>query len=109
MAADATTIGGCVVGDGFANSDLCAELLARVNDYRASHDVPVIQRCNGDLPLKYSVIDGDRIAAGLPDVLNVYESVTRLVQELWGSEIEPASAVKHDEIMAQILDIDTQV
>ena len=94
MASEATTIGGGVVRDNFANSALCAELLARVNDYRASHDVPVIERCNGDLPLKYSVIDGERIAEALPDVANVYERVTRLVKELWHGEVEPLADLK---------------
>ena len=82
-------IGGCVVIEDFANRSLCAELLARVNDYRSRHALPVIERFNGELPLKYSVIDGDRIAEGFPDVLNVYERVTRLVKKLWDGEIEP--------------------
>lgn len=89
MSLEATTIGGCVVIENFVKRAVCAELLARVKDYRCRHIVPMIERRAGELPLKYSVIDGDRIAEGLPDVLNVYERVTRLVKELWRGEIEP--------------------
>ncbi|HEX2269976.1 MAG TPA: 2OG-Fe(II) oxygenase [Pyrinomonadaceae bacterium] len=85
----AAMIDGCAVMEDFADPTLCAELLDQVNDYRSRHTVPVIERRNGPLPLKYSVIDGDRIAADLPDVMNVYERVTRLVQELWRGGIEP--------------------
>lgn len=87
----ATTIGGCVVIDDFVHSNLCAELLATVNDYRRRHTVPVIERRNGPLPLKYSVIDGDRIAQGLREVMNVYERVTRLVKQLCHDALEPLS------------------
>lgn len=86
---EGTRIGDCVVIDHFATTDHCADLLAGVNDYRSRHSLPIIERTNGELPLKYSVIDGDRIAEGLRDVLNVYERVTRLVKELWHGEIEP--------------------
>jgi hypothetical protein len=89
VSSEVTRIGGCVIIENFANTSLCAELLAQVNDYRCRHTVPIIERCNGELPLKYSVIDGDRIANDLPDVVSVYERVTRLVKQSWGGEIEP--------------------
>ena len=89
VSSGATRIGGCVVMENFAKESLCAELLAQVNDYRCRNTVPVIERRNEELPLKYSVIDGDRIANDLPDVLNVYERVTRVVKELWSGEFEP--------------------
>lgn len=88
------TIGGCVVLEDFATSDLCTELLKRVNDYRASHAVPAIERLNGELPLKYSVIDGKRVAEDLPDVSHMYERVTRLVKKLWRGAIEPLADAK---------------
>ena len=88
------TIGGCVVLEEFATSDRCTELLMRVNDYRASHTIPMIERINGELPLKYSVIDGERIAEDLPDVSKIYERVTRLVEKLWRGAIEPLADAK---------------
>jgi len=83
-----------MVMENFATSDQCAELLARVSEYRSCHTVPIIERRNGDLPLKYSVIDGDRIAESLPDVLHIYESVTRHLKELSRGKIEPLSDSK---------------
>ena len=89
MSSEATTIDSYVVMENFVKTALCAELLAGVTDYRCRHTLPIIERHEGELPLKYSVIDGERIAAGLRDVLNVYERVTRLIKELWRGEIEP--------------------
>jgi hypothetical protein len=66
-------------------------LLSRVYDYRARHAVPVVERADGELPLRYAVIDGDRIDEHLPEVLRVYERVTHLVRNLWNGEIEPLS------------------
>jgi len=40
------------------------------------------------------VIDGDRIAEDLPEVVNVYERVTRLVEELSRDEIERLADLK---------------
>jgi len=80
-----------MVWERFATVDQCAELLSRVREYRSRHEVPVVERADGELPLKYAVIDGDRIAESLPDVLRVYERVTRLVKSLWRGEIEPLS------------------
>jgi len=79
----------CTVIDGFTTADQCDDLIAQVNDYRRRHEVPVIERPNGELPLKYAVIDGDRISQFLPDVWQVYERVTGLVRTSWPGEIEP--------------------
>jgi hypothetical protein len=80
-----------MVWEGFATADQCAELLARVREYRSRHEVPVVERPDGELPLKYAVIDGERIAEHLPEVLRVYERVTGLFKSLWRDEIEPLS------------------
>jgi hypothetical protein len=80
-----------MVLEDFATADQCAQLLSRVYDYRARHAVPVVERADGELPLRYAVIDGDRIDEHLPEVLRVYERVTHLVRNLWNGEIEPLS------------------
>ena len=80
---------GCLVLENFAAAGECAELVAQVNEYRREHTVPMIERCAEELPLKYGVIDGERIAECLPRVGNVYDSVTRLVRKLSRGQVEP--------------------
>ena len=80
---------GCLVVENFATAEQCDALVARVNDYRTHHTVPVIERPNAGLPLKYAVVDGDRISESLSDVLEVYDKVTRIVTRLWPGKIEP--------------------
>jgi len=84
-------MGGCLVLENFMTADECAQLVAQVNEYRREHEVPVIDRPCGELPLRYAVIDGDGIVECLPRVLRVYDSVTRLVKRLSCGEIEPLS------------------
>lgn len=82
-------MGGCVVLENFATAGECAELFAQINEYRRGHEVPVIDRPGGELPLRYAVIDGERIVECLPGVVRVYDKVTRLVQGMWARDIEP--------------------
>lgn len=84
-------MGGCLVLENFVTENECARLLAQVSEFRREHDVPIIDRASGELPLRYAVIDGERIVERLPRVLRVYDSVSRLVQGLWGGVIEPLS------------------
>lgn len=78
----------CVL-ENFVTTKECQSLVSQVNDYRREHDVPLVERPNKELPLKYEVIDGERITECLPRVLSVYDSVTRLVKKLWRGNIEP--------------------
>lgn len=82
---------GCFVLENFVTENECANLVAQVNEFRREHDVPIIDRASGELPLRYAVIDGERIVECLPRVLRVYGSVSRLVQGLWRGVIEPLS------------------
>jgi hypothetical protein len=75
--------------ENFVTDEECTNLVAQVNDYRREHDVPLVERPHKELPLKYGVIDGERITECLPRVLRVYDSVTRLVKKLWRGNIEP--------------------
>ena len=84
-------MGGCLVLEKFVTENECARLIALVNEFRREHDVPIIDRPSGELPLRYSVIDGERIVERLPHVQRVYDSVSRLVQGLWRGVIEPLS------------------
>lgn len=78
----------CVL-DNFVRNSECTNLVAQVNDYRREHDVPLVERPDKELPLKYEVIDGQRIAECLPRVSRVYDSVTRLVKKFYRGNIEP--------------------
>ena len=89
MICERTIVGGCVVQDEFIDLATCAKLIDQVNRYRGLHDVPVIERTDGELPLKYAVIDGEHIAEFLPQVLDLYERATRLVKKLRRRDIEP--------------------
>ena len=89
MTSEETIIGTCMVLENFATLDECAALGSHINEYRRQHELPVIERANGELPLRYAVIDGDQIAECLPDALRVYERTTRLVKQLWRGKIEP--------------------
>lgn len=83
------TIGSCFVLENFATPQACAKLVSQINRYRREHELPVIERANGELPLRYTVIDGVQIAECLPDVVSVCERATRLVKKLWRGKIEP--------------------
>ena len=82
-------IGTCMVLENFATREECAALVSQINEYRRERDLPVIERADGELPLRYAVVDGGQIAESLPDVLRVYERTTRLVTQLWRGKIEP--------------------
>lgn len=84
-------MGGCLVLENFATANECAKLVSQVNEFRREHNVPIIDRPSGELPLRYAVIDGERIVECLPRVLRVYDSVSRLVQGLWRGAVEPLS------------------
>ena len=89
VTAEETIIGTCVVLENFATAEACGKLVSQVNEYRKEHKLPVIERADGELPLRYAVIDGDQIVDRLPDVWRVYERATRLVQKLWHGTVEP--------------------
>lgn len=78
-----------MVLENFATREVCAALVSEINEHRRQHHLPVIERANGELPLRYAVIDGDQIAECLPEVSRVYERTTRLVKKLWPGKIEP--------------------
>ena len=72
----------------------CESLLAAIGGYRKRHTIPVIHRGSGRRPLHYSVIDGQRIKAGLPEVLEVFNEVHRRVNSLTGLDLAPLSDEK---------------
>jgi hypothetical protein len=77
------------VFENFATPEECAALVSQISAYRREHELPVIERASGELPLRYAVIDGEQIAESLPEVLRVHEQTTRLVKKLWRGKVEP--------------------
>jgi hypothetical protein len=63
--------------------------VSQISEYRRKHELPLIERASGELPLRYAVIDGDQIVESLPEVLRVYEQTTRIVKKLWRGKVEP--------------------
>jgi len=73
----------------FLSEAECGDLLAQIEAYRATHELPEVFREAGDRPLHYRVIDGERIEEHFPDLVNLYERVNVLVSEAMGEELEP--------------------
>lgn len=85
---DLRTTGICVVRH-FVDSSTCTRLLRRINHYREQETIPLIYHESGERPLNYSVIDGDRIARDLPELLELFESVTSFIKSTTDKDIEP--------------------
>jgi hypothetical protein len=66
--AAAEAVRGCCAIDGVLPDDLCGELAARIERYAATQPLLMIERASRPRPLRYSVIDGLRIARDLPDI-----------------------------------------
>ena len=66
--ADGFWSAGYAVIDDFVDLPACADLLDCVNDYRARHDLPKVERRARGRDLRYQVIDGARIADAIPSI-----------------------------------------
>jgi hypothetical protein len=66
--------------DGFWSLSRCRTLLSCILDYAASHNLPLIERREAGRSLRYHVIDGDRVVAAFPQLLELYEDVAALVR-----------------------------
>jgi hypothetical protein len=80
--ADAFWSAGYAVIDKFVDLAVCADLLDRVNAYRASHDLPKVERRARGRDLRYQVIDGARIGDALPSIGDLLNATDRTVAEL---------------------------
>lgn len=91
MANSATefTSNGYRIESGFLSSERCEQLLASINEYRKHNTLPLIHRPSSGRPLHYSVIDGERIARGLPEVAAIFLHVNKLVRDISGLDLVP--------------------
>jgi hypothetical protein len=80
--ADGFWSAGYAVIDDFVDLPACADLLDRVNEYRAHHELPKVERHARNRDLRYQVIDGARIADALPSIGDLLTATDRTVAEL---------------------------
>ncbi len=71
---------GAEVIEGYLSHAACDTLLASVNAYAATHELPLIVRESNGRALRYRVIDGDAIYTSLPGITKLYDGVLRLLQ-----------------------------
>lgn len=80
--------GYCLVKQFLSESE-CERLLSLIAEFRKKHAVQEIYRYDRKRPLRYSVIDGGDIRRNLPEIVSLYEKVTRLVNQLGQRELTP--------------------
>ncbi len=80
---------GYCVAEKFLPEQECERLLALIADYRRRNTVPEIFRAAKDRPLRYSVIDGERIRLELPDILSLHHALNKVVNRVSGQELVP--------------------
>lgn len=73
----------------FLSEDECSALLNQIAIYGSTHELPEIYRASGDRPLHYRVIDGECIAADLPDLISLYARINIIVNEAMREELVP--------------------
>jgi len=73
---------GAEIRENYLPPSLCEALLQDMEAYKASHELPLIERFDAGRSLRYRVIDGDRIFNALPRVVSVYREVLSLVRQL---------------------------
>src|SRR5215216_2382134 len=82
---------GIFVVRNFVDSSTCTRLLHRINHYREQQTIPVIYHESGERPLNYSVIDGERISRDLPELWELFRTVTSFIKAAGAKDIEPLS------------------
>ena len=58
---------GAEIREGYLSDAICRSLLDDLEAYKASHNLPLIERTEAGRSLRYRVIDGDRIFDSLPE------------------------------------------
>lgn len=85
---------GYYLAEQFLSERECENLLALIENYRNHHTVPEIYREAGERPLRYKVIDGERIKQYLPEAIEIYQKVNELVNQLTGQKLVPLKSEK---------------
>ena len=82
----------------------CERLLAAVEEYRKTNDVPVVHRPSGKRPLRYAVIDGMRVREHFPQVSLLAGELNKLANSLSEQPLVPLA----DERVAININITTK-
>jgi len=81
---------GAEIRENYLSPSQCEVLLEDLENYKASYQLPLIERFEAGRSLRYRVIDGDRILRALPRVVTLYREVLNLVRQL-EPKLEPLS------------------
>jgi hypothetical protein len=81
---------GAEILEGYLSPARCRDLLDDLERYKASHDLPLIERAEAGRSLRYRVIDGDRVYDSLPSIVSLYHDVLDLVRRS-DSRLQPLS------------------
>jgi len=88
---DALKRAGYLIIDKFFTNQQCQEIISSIATYQEKHDVPEVYRLGKERSLRYSVIDGEKIAQHFPKVWSLYEKVNQLVNQVSGENLMPLS------------------
>jgi hypothetical protein len=77
------------VVDDYLSHTQCAELLAAIDAFRASRELPLIDRAERRRSLRYRVIDGNAIASGLRPLESLYARTAEFVSAWLGCTVRP--------------------
>lgn len=75
--------------DSYLSTADCRAWLARIADYRSRNELPEIHRPMRGRSLRYSVIDGEAIAAAFPGLETFYREILELARQKSGLRLEP--------------------
>ncbi|MBV8539442.1 MAG: 2OG-Fe(II) oxygenase [Pseudonocardiales bacterium] len=80
---------GVEIVHGFLSAEECDQLLASVDVYRGSHELPIIHRELRGRSLRYFVIDGHRVHDALPQLPDLRRKVEESLGSICGRALEP--------------------
>jgi len=83
--------GGAELVSKFIVDEDCRQLLQEIEVYRSTHAIPSIHRVQPGRSLRYQVIDGERIHASFPEIVEIYRRTGQLVRQMSGLDLAPLS------------------
>ena len=87
---DALRREGVEILEPYISASVCRVLLDELDEYKALHDLPMIERIQSGRSLRYRVIDGDCVFESLPAIVSLYRDVLALVRTV-DPALEPLS------------------
>ena len=85
---------GYALADAIADRGECAQLATAITRYAEEHPLPLIERECGGRDLRYSVIDGEAIAASFPIIASLYDEMRDALSVATGREVVPLAAAR---------------